>query len=272
MAAVDLPYILEPDTLEAQLGREKLLVIDLSKAETHVQAHVPGAVHLEFPRIVRSNKPVVGLLPDEHYLCTLFGQLGIDADTHVVAYDDEGGGKAARLIWTLHVLGHTSASLLNGGLYAWANEHHRLDAHATEPRRADFQCRFTETEIADKKYILDHLDDTEFALLDARSAEEYSGAKRLSARGGHIPGAVNSDWQLTLDRDRNLRLQPQQALRDLFEQRQITPDQEVIVYCQSHQRSAHTYVVLKSLGYPRVRGYAGAWSDWGNDASTPIAN
>lgn len=272
MATTDLPLILEPDALEAQLDRENLRVIDLSKAETHVEAHVPGAIHLEYARIVRSDKPIMGLLPDTRQLCTLFSRLGIGADTHVVAYDDEGGGKAARLLWTLGVMGHHSVSMLNGGLYAWANEHHRLDGHATEPTPAEFECRYAETEVADKQYILDHLDDTDVALLDARSAEEYSGAKRLSARAGHIPGAINSDWQLTLDRDRNLRLQPQQALRDLFEQRQITPDQEVIVYCQSHQRSAHTYVVLKSLGYTRVRGYAGAWSDWGNDANTPIAN
>jgi thiosulfate/3-mercaptopyruvate sulfurtransferase len=44
----------------------------------------------------------------------------------------------------------------------------------------------------------------------------------------------------------------------------------VIVYCQTHHRSAHTYVMLKSLGFEKVKGYPGSWSDWGNEPNTPI--
>ncbi|HKK13309.1 MAG TPA: rhodanese-like domain-containing protein, partial [Gammaproteobacteria bacterium] len=50
----------------------------------------------------------------------------------------------------------------------------------------------------------------------------------------------------------------------------ITPDREVITYCQTHHRSAHTYIVLRSLGYPRVKGYPGSWSDWGNRPEAPV--
>jgi thiosulfate/3-mercaptopyruvate sulfurtransferase len=50
----------------------------------------------------------------------------------------------------------------------------------------------------------------------------------------------------------------------------VTPDKEVIVYCQTHHRSAHTYIVLKALGYPDVKGYPGSWSEWGNLPDTPI--
>jgi thiosulfate/3-mercaptopyruvate sulfurtransferase len=49
-----------------------------------------------------------------------------------------------------------------------------------------------------------------------------------------------------------------------------TPDREVIAYCQTHHRSSHTYVVLKSLGFTRIKGYPGAWSEWGNLPDTPI--
>ncbi len=48
------------------------------------------------------------------------------------------------------------------------------------------------------------------------------------------------------------------------------PDKEVIVYCHSHHRSAHSYIVLKSLGYKNIKGYPGSWSDWGNDPELPI--
>ncbi|NBP95882.1 MAG: sulfurtransferase, partial [Gammaproteobacteria bacterium] len=107
-------------------------------------------------------------------------------------------------------------------------------------------------------------------LLDARSPEEYSGQKVFSARGGHIPGAVNLNWQETLDTERNLRLKPPAVLMPMLEALAITPDYEIITYCQTHHRSAHAWWMLKTLGFPRVRGYAGSWSEWGNRQDLPI--
>jgi thiosulfate/3-mercaptopyruvate sulfurtransferase len=91
-----------------------------------------------------------------------------------------------------------------------------------------------------------------------------------AARGGHIPGAVNLNWTLAMDEQRQLRCKADATLRALLETIGVTPDKEVILYCQTHHRSAHTYLVLKHLGYPRVRGYAGAWSEWGNDPTLPV--
>jgi len=53
-------------------------------------------------------------------------------------------------------------------------------------------------------------------------------------------------------------------------QRGITPEKEVIVYCHTHHRSSHTYIMLKHLGYERVRAYAGSWSEWGNRPDAPL--
>ena len=50
----------------------------------------------------------------------------------------------------------------------------------------------------------------------------------------------------------------------------ITPDKEVVTHCQSHRRSGFTYLVAKALGYPRVKAYAGSWSEWGNHPDTPV--
>jgi thiosulfate/3-mercaptopyruvate sulfurtransferase len=73
-----------------------------------------------------------------------------------------------------------------------------------------------------------------------------------------------------MDRDRKFRLRPSEVLlRDLTAVGG-SPDKEVIVYCQTHHRSAHTYFVLKYLGFPRIRGYPGSWSEWGNRADLPI--
>ncbi|MEB0151270.1 sulfurtransferase, partial [Pseudomonas sp. CCC2.2] len=41
-------------------------------------------------------------------------------------------------------------------------------------------------------------------------------------------------------------------------------------HCQTHHRSGFTYLVAKALGYPRVKGYAGSWGEWGNHPDTPV--
>jgi len=107
-----LPLVVGPEALEPRLGDPGLLIVDLCiKPETYLAGHVPGAVHLDYGRIVAMRRPVGGLLPEP-------AQLSAVLSGHVVAYDDEGGGRAARLLWTLAVLGHERMSLLDGGLHA----------------------------------------------------------------------------------------------------------------------------------------------------------
>lgn len=271
MSDFNLPLIIEPEALQALLGNEKLLVVDLSRATTHSQAHIPGAILLNYSRIVAMQKPVMGLLPSMDELTGLFSAMGIENDTHVVAYDDEGGGKTGRLVWTLEVMGHNRASLLNGGLHAWANEGFPITQELTEPTPGSFQPNPTTDPIAETDYILQRMNDPDVALLDARSPDEYGGTKRFAEKGGHIPGAVNMDWTLAMDQGRNLRMRPAEELKKELADLGVTPDKEVITYCQTHHRSSYTYIVLKALGYPRVKGYPGSWSAWGNHEATPVA-
>lgn len=270
METLTLPLIIEPEALEAHLGEKSLLIVDLCKPEIYAQMHIPGAVHLDYARIVHAEGPIKGLLPDEAQLSEVLSDIGLTPETHVIAYDDEGGGRAARLLWTLEVLGHRRYSLLNGGLHAWANEGHPLTHAPVTPLRSEYQATLTDNGLADRDYVLAHLADPTLVFLDTRSPEEFTGRKVLAARGGHIPGAVNMEWTQAMDPHRNLRLKSAETLLAALEDLGVTPDKEVVVHCQTHHRSAHTFVVLKSLGFTRLRGYPGSWSEWGNRTDTPI--
>ena len=270
MSTLNFPLIIDPDVLEKNLGAENLLIIDLCKDETYAQSHIPGAIHLQYSRIFHTDKPVMGLVPEQHELTEVLSSIGMTDSTHVVAYDDDGGGKASRFLWTLDVVGHQAFSLLDGGLAAWVNEGHPVDSRPETPVSGNYPVILDEHTLVDKDYVLKHLDDPNVLLVDGRSPEEYSGEKKFSARGGHIPGAVNLNWLLTLDQQNNMRLISDEAIKDLLAERGITPDKEIILYCQSHHRSAHSYIVLKHLEYPNIKGYPGAWSEWGNLADTPV--
>jgi thiosulfate/3-mercaptopyruvate sulfurtransferase len=270
MTTSQIPLVIEPEQLEAQLDAPELLIVDLGKPETYAQVHVPGAIHLDYAQIVAMQKPVMGLLPDADTLSRVFSSIGLSADKHVIAYDDEGGGRAARLLWTLDAIGHQNASLLNGGIGAWFNEGHRRENTPVQATPSQYQASIVGTPIADQQFIHAHLDDNNVALLDSRSPEEFSGVKKFAERGGHIPGAVNLDWLNVMDKTRNMRLKPEAELRVMMEEHGFTKDKTIVTYCQSHHRSALTYFVLKLLGYSNIKGYPGSWSDWGNSEDAPV--
>jgi len=269
---VNTSILIEPEALQAMLADAQLLVVDLSKAATYAQLHIPGAMHMEYSILNSGTQPAPGLLPPEERLAQIAGLLKLDKMSRIVAYDDEGSGRAARLAWTLHYLGYESVQVLDGGLHAWNNEGHPVD---NQPVLPDITATLplaarNPSVLADDTYILEHLDDESVALLDARTPEEYAGTKVRAARGGHIPGAVNLNWLDTMDKNRNLRFKSPDILNDALRTLGIRIEQEVITYCQSHHRSAHAWLMLKSLGFPQVRGYAGSWSEWGNHPDTPV--
>lgn len=265
-----LPLIVEPEQLAESLGADNILVVDLCNPQTSASAQVPGAVHLDYASIVASRPPTAGLLPEAEQLSGALSSIGMTRDHHVIAYDDEGGGKAGRLLWTLDTLGHGGASMLSGGIHAWANEGHPLADKPAAVSPAHYGAEICGEGVADKDYILERIGNPDVVFLDARTPEEYLGINVRAERGGHIPGAVNFNWVDAIDRQRNLRLKPAAELQVLLEAVGATPDREVIAYCQTHHRSSHTYVVLKSLGFPRIKGYPGSWSEWGNLADTPV--
>jgi thiosulfate/3-mercaptopyruvate sulfurtransferase len=138
------------------------------------------------------------------------------------------------------------------------------------PTPCEYKAEMNFEPVATRQFILDHLSDDNVVVFDNRSPAEFNGTKVFAQRGGHIPGAINIDWMATMDMEHDKRLKPEAELREMLESQGITTDKTVVMYCQAHHRSAHTYIVLKSLGYEKIKGYPGAWSDWGNEPNTPI--
>ncbi len=265
-----LPLIIEPTQVNSLLSEDNVVLIDLCQPDTYIKAHIPGAVFLDYNWIVDVDKPRVGLLPAAAQLSRIVSAFGIGEDTHVIAYDDEGGGRASRFLWTLQCIGHTRISLINGGLHAWAGEGFTMDPDIHFPVPTTREVRYQNEAIADKTYILEHLNDDSTVILDARSPQEFNGIKVFAARGGHIPGAVNYEWTNAMDRQQNLKLRDANTLRQELQQLGITPDKTIVCHCQSHHRSAFTCIMLNALGFDKVKGYPGSWSDWGNDSSVPV--
>ncbi len=265
--------ILDPGSVAGLLERDDCLLVDVGDDDGRFQrVHLPGAVHLAYPALLRADPPAMGLVPPAEDLGRVLGAIGIDDDVAVIAYDADGGGKASRLLWTLDLLGHPRHALLNGGLQAWLGAEGPTETGSVTPRPRAYQPQLRHPEhLADRDWVVQHLGDARVHLLDARSRAEYTGEDVRAARGGHIPGAVHLDWQALMDPEDPPTLRDRREILAMLAERGIEdPQQEVVVHCQTHHRSSLTYTVLRHLGFERVRAYAGSWSEWGNDPELPV--
>ena len=266
-----LPPVISPQELAERLNNENILVVDVGAAGEFAAGHIPSAVQIDYSDFVTGKPPVMGLISDSKQLSLVLSAIGLTNDTQVVAYDRNGGGQAGRLLYTLDAIGHPTGALLDGGLQAWANAGQPLEAGSVDAEPSNYEARFVGDNVADKAYIQSRLGADDLALLDCRTPAEYDGSDLRAARGGHIPGAVNFNWTDAFDPANPPSLADLNSLRERFKDIGITPDKEIILYCHTHTRSSHTYMLLKQLGYPKLKGYPGAWSDWGNDPDTPIS-
>ncbi|MGH2522380.1 MAG: sulfurtransferase, partial [Anaerolineales bacterium] len=193
----------------------------------------------------------------------VLGQLGLAPGKHVIVYDEIGGPRAAQTFWLLEHLGFDRVSVLEGGMERWMAEGRPTTRLKPVVEPQTFTLVSRDDRLATAEWIAARLHSNGVRLLDCRTAEEYNE--------GHIPGAQNHSWE------KSLTLHAYQAFRDVDELKSdfaglgATEDQEIVTYCGTGQRSAHTYLALRLLGYPRVRNYNGSWQEWSAREDLPKA-
>ncbi|MCL6415625.1 sulfurtransferase [Aestuariirhabdus sp. Z084] len=263
-----LPLILEPEELQPLLGHSELLILDLCRGDLYSRAHVPGAIHIEPSRLMRREEPAMGKCPTPEQLLQLFRDIGYTGQEHIVVYDDEGGGWAGRMIWTLDLIQHPHYSYLNGGMLAWLDSGLATEQAANQPSSSTVELEFDFSPLVSREALQAQLGNDDLVIWDARSEAEYRGEKVMALRGGHIPGAINYEWTRAMDRNRQLRIRDD--LLPELEALGIARNKRIVTHCQSHHRSGFTYLLGKALGYESIQAYDGSWSEWGNLPDTPI--
>jgi thiosulfate/3-mercaptopyruvate sulfurtransferase len=226
-----------PARLAAALDApSKPLVIDLRPAEDFAAGHVPRAVHLDLWGLSLVDTDPGPLKAFMWIVDHLFNLRGVTASTPIVVYDEQSGMRAAR--------------------------------EAAPPATSTWTGTPQEEKLATWRDVRARLGQPGVVILDTRSDAEYHGTFVRAKRGGAIPGAVHVEWTRNLGPDGAFK--PASELRAMYEASGVTPDKEVVTYCQGGYRAAHAYLALRLLGYPRVRNYTGSWKEWGDREDLPI--
>ncbi|MBA3582304.1 MAG: sulfurtransferase [Gammaproteobacteria bacterium] len=262
-------FIISPEVLHTHLS--DFIIIDIRERRAYIENHLPNAIWFDASLLNRNDAPRVGLLPAPNELALHLGNIGISESSSVVVYDDQGGPAAGRFVWTTRAIGAQHVAMLDGGFNAWHHLRLPINTQLAISRAAvTFKTALKSESMVDATWIQANSANPALCIIDARTPAEYRGEDVRSAHGGHIPNALNLNWLLTKDPDNSGRFKSPELLHRLFEATGINPQQTIVSYCQSHQRSALLCVLLEAMGYPQVKGYPGAWSDWGNRDDLPI--
>ena len=263
--------LIAPNELAAALEADEAsspLVLDLRPPEAYTAGHVPTAIHVDLWGVSLTDTDPAPLKAFMWMIEHVLAVHGVTADRPVVVYDDQSGIRAARAFWFLEYFGHPSVRVLDGGFGAWTRESLPVTRDAGPPPRSEWTGTRAEKTIATWREVREAIDEKDAIILDTRSDGEYYGTTVRAKRGGAVPGAVHLEWTQNLTPEGDFK--PAAELKKMYESAGVTPDREVITYCQGGYRAAHSYLALRLLGYPRVRNYVGSWKEWGDRDDLPI--
>jgi thiosulfate/3-mercaptopyruvate sulfurtransferase len=254
------------DELEKLLDRLDVRILDVRPENDYKRGHVVNAVWVDLkPFQAQASMP--GGLTDAAKWQELIAPLGIQPGQRVVIYDGKRQLEAARLWWLLGYLGLDGVSLLDGNYALWARENRRTATVGKDVESSTFEVKLREDRLASRDEVLSAIKSGDHAIVDARSAKEFSGEQAMSKRGGHVPGAKNVEWTDLIDSDgRFLSLD---TIRAKMRAAGVDPRKPAITHCQGGGRSSVNAFVLERLGVPTQNYYLG-WSEWGNDEACPI--
>jgi thiosulfate/3-mercaptopyruvate sulfurtransferase len=197
----------------------------------------------------------------------LLSTIGIQRESEIIFYDNVSGISAARGVWLLLYFSHKMVKMLDGGFVSWKNAGYPIEFKSNPLIHSKFKGKIDKNIISTAQEVKTSLKNKKTVIIDARSNVEFEGLDVRAVRRGHIPSAVNIDWQNNIN---NGLFKSEQNLSKIYSE--IPRNSIIITYCQGGYRAANTFVALKLLGYEKVKMYLGSWGEWGNRIDLPVSN
>lgn len=213
--------LVRTDRLEALVEDAGARLVDVRSAADYRKGHLPGAVSLPTEATFAKEGPRMMLAPAKD-LAALFGEQGIDRETAVILYDEGRSTAAARVFWTLEVLGHERVSVLDGGYAKWVAEKRSVTRDAPAVPRKSFVPTAPTAALSTLDVVLEDVESDDVVMLDARSLREFDR--------GRIPAAVRIEWTENYTADDVPVFKSPKELRALYATAGVTPEKRVHAY------------------------------------------
>jgi thiosulfate/3-mercaptopyruvate sulfurtransferase len=237
----------------------------------YLEAHIPGAVFFDIDAVADRTVDLPHMLPTPEAFAEAAGRLGLSRDATIVTYDTFGVRAAARVWWTLKVMGFSRVLVLDGGLRAWRDEGRPVDSGEVVPDPTTVSPDFHPELVRDLDDLRALVDSGAAQIVDARGGPRFRAEvpePRVGLRAGHMPGAHNLPFDDLLEPDGRMR--PLPAIRSAFEAAGVNLARPIVTTCGSGITASVLALALARLGREDVAVYDGSWTEWGGRADTPV--
>ena len=255
---------IDANDLQKILNDPNLVLVDTRSYKEYLTEHISGAINLDLFYYHWSDTSKEGMKAFDMEMQKLLSYVGITSEKKVVFYDEVSGMSAARGVWLLLYFSHPQVYMLDGGMKKWKSEGFPLEIKTNGFKPSRFSGKINKDITVGYEYIKKNLN--KIKLVDARSKEEFDGTIIRAARSGHIPNAINIDWNHNIREDGTMK--DSKSLFGLYQR--ILPDDEIVTYCQGGYRAANSFLALKKLGFKNIKVYLGSWGEWGNRLELPV--
>ena len=271
--------LLTPAELSAQAAQANApRVIDIRDPAAYGAQHIPGAISAPYGKW-RGPADNPGELIDTPKLTELVQALGLTPATHAVVVssgaDATDFGAAARVYWTLKLLGLKELSILNGGMKAWADAKLAQDATVPQMARSSYQPQVDASLLATRDSVSQNIQLNNAALVDSRPDAFYQGKVRAPAAklAGTLPGAQQLDFNQWFVPGTATFVDKAQAQK-VAAQVKRAQGQDLVAFCNTGHWAATDWFGLSEVaGLPGVKLYAGSMVDWTQaKEAPPMAN
>jgi thiosulfate/3-mercaptopyruvate sulfurtransferase len=271
-------WFVSTDWLAEHLRDRNLVVVDgsylvLQKRDAraeYLKEHIPGAVFFDVDTVADHSTELPHMLPGPTQFGEAAGALGIGNDTTVVIYDSVGLYSAPRVWWTFRIFGAKNVYILDGGLPKWKAENRPLEAGEGKRTPQKFNAEMNVGAVATLADMRMAVTDKSVQIVDARSAERFSGKAaepRPGLRSGRMPGSFNVPFDRVLDGG---TLASRDRIEAAFEDAGVDLDKPIFTSCGSGMTAAILTFALDSIGRTAKGLYDGSWTEWGGRPDLPI--
>jgi len=268
------PLLISVQSLRDMLASDPrpIQLLDASDLADYRSRHIAGAHHVWWQDTMELNAFWYGMVlkadddaGHQGRRRDFLRHLNIDSRKPVVVYDDSHGYAAARVCWFLTFLG-LSASVLDGGLRAWAGADQKLTSDAP-PTDQSAQSTVAPQEgfylFADQ--IASRMNTGADQVVDCRTAKERTTGDLQDLA---IPGALTIDRDQLLDS--NGLLKDRAALSTLFSTAGIDPARTQYLIGPTAIDCSLFWLGLRLWGATTVTLCDGGWGQWRDTSGLPL--
>lgn len=296
----DKNIILLDASMEVVLGKEPLIYDRLMC--------IPNAINMHLEQDFFNHDSMMShAMPTAEQFTQAARKLGINQDSVVVIYDNQGIYSSPRAWWTFKVMGFDKVFVLDGGLPQWmaenlptanqyltpeltgnvnAQQHcelvcdsasvlttvndHSVNSHSVNDSSSDASSVVLSS-ASQRSGTQDSGTQCRGLVFDARAAARFNGTApepRAGVRSGHIPYSVNLPFAEVLD---GVKLKPLAELQIIFNRLDESHVQQRIFSCGSGITACILILASTVVGHQQSILYDGSWAEWGTNISLPVA-